>query len=61
MMRIPTSFVTEGEELRWMGEDPSGEVEEVEELEEGEGDDKATGWEASRVEMGTIRSFLALP
>lgn len=44
-----------------MGEDPRGEVEEVEELEEGEGDDKATGWEASRVEMGTIRSFLALP
>ena len=52
--RMPTSFVTEGDELRWIEEGPRGE--EVEEEE-----DKEAGWEASRVEIGTIRSFLALP
>ena len=50
-----TSFVREGEELRRMEEEgPREEVEEVD-------DNEAAGCEASRVEIGTIRSFLALP
>ena len=52
-MRMPTSFVTEGDELRWIEDCPIGE-DEVEDKEGG-------CWEASRVEIGTIRSFLALP
>ena len=55
VIRILTSFVREGEELRRMEEE--GAREEVEEGDDNEG----AGWEASRVEIGTIRSFLALP
>ena len=58
MIKIPTSFVTEGDELRWIEDCPRGEDEEEVDEEE----DKEGGcWEASRVEIGTIRSFLALP
>ena len=56
MIKIPTSFVTEGDELRWIEDCPRGDEEEMEEEEDKEG-----CWEASRVEIGTIRSFLALP
>ena len=54
-----TSFVTEGDELRSMEEEgPSDEEVGEEEVEE---DNDVGCWEASRVEIGTIRSFLALP
>jgi len=46
--------------LRRMEEEgPSDE--EVDEEEEVEEDNEVGCWEASRVEIGTIRSFLALP
>ena len=57
MMRIPTSLVREGEELRRMEDE--GTREEVEDEEEGE-ESETAGCEASNVEIGTILSFLAL-
>ena len=55
-MRILTSFVREGEELRRMEEEGPRE-----EMEEEEDDNEVAGCEASNVEIGTIRSFLAMP
>ena len=55
-MRMLTSFVREGEELRRMEEEGPRE-----EVEEDADDNEAAGCEASRVEIGTIRSFLAMP
>jgi hypothetical protein len=48
--------VREGEELRRMEEEGPRE-----EMEEDEDDNEVAGCEASNVEIGTIRSFLAMP